>query len=80
MGEEGSLGIDKSDGSISALAHLKNFQPAYCNLLITMYDFPNSTDIFGIFEVRLANSHILVRNHLATPKLAIFEQWRPDWR
>ena len=45
-----------------------------------MYDFPNSTDIFEIFEVELANSHILVTNHLATPKLEIFEQWRPDWR
>ena len=39
MGEEGSLGIDKSDGSISALAHLKNFQPTY-----TIYHFQDSTD------------------------------------
>ena len=39
----------------------------------TMYEFPNSTDIFEIFEVGLANSHILVTNHLDTPKLAIFE-------
>ena len=45
-----------------------------------MYDFPNSADIFEIFEVGLANSHILVTNHLATPKLAIFELCRPDWR
>ena len=43
-----------------------------------MYDFPNSTDIFEIFEVGLANSHILVTNHLDTPKLPIFEQWRLD--
>ena len=48
--------------------------------IVTMYDFPDSSAIFDIFEVGHANSHILVRNHLATPKLAIFEQWRPDWR
>lgn len=45
-----------------------------------MYDFTIFTDIFEIFEAGLANSHILFTNHLATPKLAIFEQWRPDWR
>ena len=45
-----------------------------------MYDFDDSSDIFETFEVGLANSHILVTNHLATHKLAIFEQWRPDWR
>ena len=39
----------------------------------TMYDFDDSTDIFDIFEVGLANSHILIINHLDTPKLAIFE-------
>ena len=38
-----------------------------------MYDFPDSSAIFDIFEVGLANSHILVTNHLDTPKLAIFE-------
>ena len=41
-----------------------------------MYDLPDSSAIFDIFEVGLANSHILVTNHLDTPKLAIFEQWR----
>ena len=41
--------------------------------LSTMYDFPDSSAIFDIFEVGLANSHILVTNHLDTPKLAIFE-------
>ena len=45
-----------------------------------MYDFPDSSAIFDIFEVGLANSHISVPNHLATPKLAIFEYWRPNWR
>ena len=45
----------------------------------TMYDFDDSSDIFELFEVGLANSHILVTNHLDTPKLPIFEQWRPDW-
>ena len=48
-------------------------------VVFTMYDFDDSTDIFEIFVVGLANSHMLVTNHLATPKLVIFEQWRPDW-
>ena len=39
----------------------------------TMYDFPDSTDIFEIFEVMLANYHILGENHLATTNLAILE-------
>ena len=47
---------------------------------LTMYDFPDSTDIFEIFEVGLANSHILVTNHLPASKSPIFDQWRPDWR
>ena len=38
----------------------------------TMYDFDDSSAIFETFEVGLANSHILVTNHLATSKLAIF--------
>ena len=38
----------------------------------TMYDFADSTDIFEIFVVLLAKSHILAKNHLATLKLAIF--------
>ncbi len=46
----------------------------------TMYDFPDSTDIFEIFEVGFANSHIFVINQLATTNLAIFEHWRPDWQ
>ena len=46
----------------------------------TMYDFDDSTDIFEIFEVGLANSHILVGNDLATTNLAIFGYWRPHWR
>ena len=45
-----------------------------------MYDFPDSSAIFDIFEVGIANSHISVPNHLATPKLAIFEYWRHNWR
>ena len=51
----------------------------YIRIIGTMYDFDDSTDIFETFEVGLANPHFLVTNHLATPKLAIFEYWRPNW-
>ena len=47
---------------------------------LTMLYFHDSTDIFEIFEVGLANSLILATNHLATPNLPIFEHWRHDWR
>ena len=50
------------------------------NHVRTMYDFDDSSAIFETFEAGHAKSLILVTNDLATPKLAIFEQWRPDWR
>ena len=45
-----------------------------------MSDFHDFGLTFEIFVVLLIKSHILAKIHLATPKLAIFEQCRPDWR